>query len=75
MPHTHECSPVNLLHTFRTPFPKSTSGGMLLKELMRAGGNGVKSSVGYLFHKRLIPSTLLVTVLRVTSSNHVSAMT
>ena len=26
----HWCSPVNLLHTFRTPFPKSTSGELLL---------------------------------------------
>ena len=26
----HECSPVNLLHIFRTPFPKSTSGHILL---------------------------------------------
>ena len=24
------CSPVNLLHIFRTPFPKNTSGGLLL---------------------------------------------
>ena len=27
----HGCSPVNLLHIFRTPFPKNTSGGLLLK--------------------------------------------
>ena len=27
----HGCSPENLLHIFRTPFPKSASGGMLLK--------------------------------------------
>ena len=26
----HWCSPVNLLHTFRTPFPKNTSGELLL---------------------------------------------
>ena len=26
----HGCSPVNLLHIFRTPFPKNTSGGRLL---------------------------------------------
>ena len=26
----HECSPVNLLHIFRTPFPKNTFGGLLL---------------------------------------------
>ena len=26
----HGCSPVNLLHILRTPFPKSTSEGMLL---------------------------------------------
>ena len=25
------CSPVNLLHIFRTPFPKNTSGGLLLQ--------------------------------------------
>ena len=28
----HRCSPVNLLHIFRTPFPKNTSGGMLLSK-------------------------------------------
>ena len=26
----HVCSPVNLLHIFRTPFPKNTSGRLLL---------------------------------------------
>ena len=26
----HRCSPVNLLQIFRTPFPTSTSGGLLL---------------------------------------------
>ena len=25
----HECSPVNLLYSFRTPFPKDTSGRLL----------------------------------------------
>ena len=25
----HGCSPVNLLHIFRTPFYKNTSGGLL----------------------------------------------
>ena len=32
MPNTlrHECSPVNLLHIFKTPFYKNTSGGLLL---------------------------------------------
>ena len=27
----HRCSPVNLLHTFRAPFPRNTSGWLLLK--------------------------------------------
>ena len=27
----HGCSPVNLLNIFRTPFPKNTYGGLLLK--------------------------------------------
>ena len=26
----HGCCPVNLLHIFRTPFPKNTYGGLLL---------------------------------------------
>ena len=26
----HECSPINLLHILRTPFPKNTSKGLLL---------------------------------------------
>ena len=26
----HGCFPVNLMHIFRTPFPKNTSGGLLL---------------------------------------------
>ena len=28
----HGCSPVNLLHIFRTPFPKNTSVGLLLRQ-------------------------------------------
>ena len=28
----HGCFPVNLLHFFRTPFPKNTSGGMLMQK-------------------------------------------
>ena len=28
----HWCSPVNLLRIFRTPFPRNTSGWLLLKE-------------------------------------------
>ena len=26
----HSCSPVNLLHIFKTPFPRNTSGWLLL---------------------------------------------
>ena len=26
----HRCYPLNLLHIFRTPFPKNISGGLLL---------------------------------------------
>ena len=29
----HGCSPVNLLHVLRTPFPKNTSEGLLLEKL------------------------------------------
>ena len=30
MPKWHGCSPVNLLHSFRTAFPKNTSGWLFL---------------------------------------------
>ena len=30
---SHGCSPVNLLRIFRIPFPKNTSGGLLLEYL------------------------------------------
>ena len=29
----HGCSPVNVLHIFRTPHPKNTSGRLLLYEI------------------------------------------
>ena len=31
----HGCSPVSLLHIFRTPFPKNTSGRLLLSRSSR----------------------------------------
>ena len=31
----HGCSPVNLLHIFRTPFPNKTSGLLLLQNILR----------------------------------------
>ena len=31
----HGCSPANLLHIFRTPFPKNTSGRLLLEKAQR----------------------------------------
>ena len=40
----HGCSPVNLLHIFRTPFPKNTYGGLLLHmcmyDLLKLVGDG-----------------------------------
>ena len=30
----HGCSPVNLLHIFKTPFPRDTSGWLLLQQLL-----------------------------------------
>ena len=33
----HGCSPVNLLHIFRTPFPKNISGWLLLVLLILSG--------------------------------------
>ena len=36
------CPPVNLLHTFRTPFPKSTSGRLLLKIITESTGETIE---------------------------------
>ena len=33
------CSPVNLLHIFRTPFPKNSSGGLLLDIILICEGH------------------------------------
>ena len=40
----HGCSPVNLLHIFRTPFPKNASGGLLIFIVM-CNYNGDPSKV------------------------------
>ena len=47
----HGCSPVNLLHIFRTPFPRNTSGWLLLYRAMyktrnRGTGNGMRRTRG-----------------------------
>ena len=31
----HGCSPVNLLHIFRAPFPRNTSGGLLVEKWLK----------------------------------------
>ena len=36
----HRCFPVNLLHIFRTPFPKKTSGRLLMKSQCQDKLNG-----------------------------------
>ena len=42
----HGCSPVNLLHIFRTPFPKNTSGGLLLGAGCCCGMSNAKMYLG-----------------------------
>ena len=46
----HGCSPVNLLHIFRTPFPKNTTGVLLLHNIVEVG-NIVKCCGGKLGQK------------------------
>ena len=45
----HRYSPVDLLHIFRTPFPKNTSGGLLLSKLSISTPTRKCSSVFYPF--------------------------
>ena len=59
----HECSPVNLLHIFRTPFPKSTSGGMLLdleQKYSGAVGQICFSEVLFVKHKKMSMTELIL---------------
>ena len=39
------CSPVNLLHTFRAPFPKSISGGLLLELMLHVASLQISAKI------------------------------
>ena len=57
----HGCSPVNLLHIFKKPFPKNTSEGLLLM-LDRVLNNPVTvttTRVALLIEKRLVKDLLV----------------
>ena len=63
----HGCSPVNLLHIFRTPFFKTTSGWLLLDLLPLHSTKGVflkifKNFAGYFFSEYLKKSNFLPTI-------------
>ena len=45
----HGCSPVNLLHIFRTSFPKNTSRGLPLSEIKELENRSVDLSTIYTF--------------------------
>ena len=49
----HGCSPVNLLHIFRTSFPKNTSGRLLLKLLIR-------QKCIHRYHRKCCPGVFIV---------------
>ena len=50
----HGSSPVNLLHIFRTPFPKNTCGGIFLKIQSRLV---IKQKIfNHYQHAKIIPS-------------------
>ena len=44
----HKCSPVNLLHIFRTPFYKNTYGELLLQIRNLVAGYTNRDNIGYL---------------------------
>ena len=51
----HGCSPVNLLHIFRTRFPKNTPGWLLLNDHGIASPcNNFRSSHSLIFYRRAI---------------------
>ena len=48
----HECSPVNLTHIFRTPFPKNTFEGLLL-DFKKITEHEMMLSSGKPFHEKM----------------------
>ena len=50
----HGCSPVNLLHVFRTPFPKNTSEWLLLQWVLRKL-HSCKEVTYFLLQKEEVP--------------------
>ena len=48
----HECSPVNLTHIFRTPFPKNTFEGLLL-DVKKITEHEMMLSSGKPFHEKM----------------------
>ena len=44
----HGCSPVNLLHIFRTPFSKNASEGLLLKVIETVNHNVIMRNMKYI---------------------------
>ena len=46
----HECFPVNLSYFFRTPFPRNTSGGLLLADSIEG-----KILIGFYYENDLLP--------------------
>ena len=49
----HGCSPVNMVHIFRTPFPKSTYGGLLLSILSKTKNKTFLSFKSLLINKNV----------------------
>ena len=58
----HGCSSVNLLHIFKAPFPKNTSGGLLLKTCSQYHISIVPENIrkpnGFLMFKEVIETQL-----------------
>ena len=56
----HECSPVNLLHIFRTAFPGNTSGWLLLYIIVAVGQGSPSGTVSHPIYHPLVYKLLLL---------------
>ena len=65
----HGCSPTTLLYVFRTPFPKNTSGRLLLKILIKLKNSNLNLQYSLKFNSSTVVLSLILRVLHLIRTN------
>ena len=65
----HGCSPITLLYVFRTPFPKNTSGRLLLEILIKLKNSNLNLQYSLKFNSSTVVLSLILRVLHLIRTN------